>query len=150
MPQSLSFVVVHIIFSTKDRRPFLKNDFQSNAHAYLASVARDFGCECFRVGGMSDHVHLAISLSRTVTIAKLVETLKTSSAKWLKAETSCSAAFAWQRGYGVFSVSPRQLPKLVEYIDRQEEHHGKKTFKEEFREFCDRYGVKYDERYVWD
>src|SRR6187399_3017652 len=106
MPQSLSLVVVHVIFSTKGRVPCLGLSVRSELHAYLSTVARNAGCEAYRVGGVADHVHLAIRLSRTITIADLVETLKTSSSKWMKTQSSDLAAFAWRRGYGCFSVGP--------------------------------------------
>src|SRR5271154_581023 len=104
MPQSLSLVVIHVIFSTKDRLPLLEANTRPNLHAYLSTVARNAGCECYRVGGVADHVHLAIRLSRTLTIADLVENLKTSSSKWLKAQSPLFNTFSWQRGYGCFSV----------------------------------------------
>jgi putative transposase len=106
MPQSLSLVIIHLIFSTKDRYPFLGPAIRPHLHAYLATVARSADCECYRVGGVADHVHLAIRLGRTVTIAKLVEALKTSSSKWLKTESPELAAFLWQRGYAAFSHRP--------------------------------------------
>lgn len=150
MPQSLSHIIIHLVFSTKSRESFLANAIRPKLYAYLAGVARNAGCESFRVGGTADHVHLAIRLSRTITIAELVETLKTSSSKWLKSNSPELAAFAWQRGYGVFSVGPADLDLLIHYIDNQEEHHTKKTFQEEFLAFLTKYGVEFDERYVWD
>jgi REP element-mobilizing transposase RayT len=150
MPQSLSLVIVHVIFSTKERRPFLAPATRPKLHAYLATVARNADCEAYRVGGVADHVHLAVRLSRTITIAQLVETLKTASSKWLKTEWPGLAAFSWQRGYGSFSVGPSDLDALRQYIDTQEEHHKTRSFQEEFRMFLKKYGVDYDEAYVWD
>jgi putative transposase len=150
MPQSLSLVVVHVIFSTKERRPFLDDTARPKLHAYLATVSRNAGCEAYRVGGVADHVHLAIRLSRTITIADLVETLKTSSSKWAKTQSPDLTAFSWQRGYGCFSVGPTDLDALCAYIDNQEEHHKTRTFQDEFRMFLKKYGVAYDEAYVWD
>ena len=150
MPQSLSFLLVHIVFSTKDREPWLDASVRPALHAYLATVARGNECECYRVGGVADHVHLAIRLSRTITMAKLVEELKTSSSKWLKSQSPALAGFAWQRGYGAFSVGPSDLESLRRYIDQQEEHHRTKTFQEEYRAFLSKYGIDHDERYVWD
>jgi REP element-mobilizing transposase RayT len=115
-------------------------------HAYLATVARGADCECDRVGGVGDHVHLAVRLSRTVTTAKLVEELKTSSSKWLKTQSPALTAFSWQRGYGAFSVGPSDLDALRHYIDNQEEHHRTKTFQDEYRAFPTKYGIEYDER----
>ena len=145
MPQSLSLVVIHIIFSTKDRYPFFKTPTKSAVHAYLATVARNAGCECYRVGGIADHVHLAIRLSRTLAIADLVEELKTASSKWLKNQAEDLRGFSWQRGYACFSVGPADLDSLCAYIDQQEEHHRTRTFQEEFRMFLNKYGVDYDE-----
>lgn len=150
MPQSLSLVIVQVVFTTKERQPFIVPNIRSALHAYLATVARNLHCEYHRVGGMADHVHLAIRLSRTITIATLVEQLKTSSSKWMKAQPAGQSAFAWQRGYGCFSVSPKDLDALRAYLDHQEEHHRVQTFQEEFRMFLDKYGIGCDEAYVWD
>ena len=150
MPQSLSFVVLHVIFSTKDRNALLDPDTRPKLHAYLATVARNADCECYRVGGVADHVHLAIRLPRTLTIASLVENLKTSSSKWLKTESHSLASFSWQRGYGCFSVGPTDLDSLCAYIDNQPEHHRTRTFQDEYRMFLKKYGIKYEEAYVWD
>ena len=98
MPQSLSLAIIHLVFSTKDRQPFLNPTIRKDAHAYLAKVARNAGCECYRIGGVEDHVHLATRLSRTITIADVVEKLKTSSSKWLKSQAPDLGDFAWQRG----------------------------------------------------
>jgi putative transposase len=148
MPQSLSLIVIHVIFSTKDRRPVLGAEILPELFAYLATVARTTGCECYRIGGVADHVHLAIRLSRTKSVAEIVEELKGASSRWLK--TKGVSDFAWQRGYAAFSVGPADLSALVEYISDQEEHHRKRSFQDEFRALLKRYGVEFDERYVWD
>jgi REP element-mobilizing transposase RayT len=150
MPQSLSFLLVHVVFSTKDRAPVLGDSIRPALHAYLATVSRNADCECYRVGGVADHVHLAMRQSRTITMAKLIEELKTSSSKWLKTQSPELASFAWQHGYGAFSVRPTDLEALRHYIDSQKEHHRKRTFQEEYRAFLAKYGIEYDERYVWD
>ena len=150
MPQSLSLVIVHVIFSTKERHPFLDSDTRPKLHAYLATVARNIGCEAYRGGGVADHVHLAIRLSRTVAIADLVEGLKTASSKCVKTQSPDLAAFSWQRGYGCFSVGPSDLDALRDYIGDQEDHHRTRTFQEEFRMFLKKYGVVHNEAYVWD
>jgi REP element-mobilizing transposase RayT len=150
MSQSFALIIVHLVFSTKGRAPVLNTSIRTALHAYLATVARNAGCECFRVGGVADHVHLAVSLSRITTTAKLVEELKTSSSKWLKTQSTALAAFAWQRGYAAFSVGPSDLAALRNYIDTQEQHHHKQTFEEELRAFLAKYGLEHDERYMWD
>ncbi|MDB6080450.1 MAG: transposase IS200-family protein [Akkermansiaceae bacterium] len=151
MPQSLSLNILHLIFGTKDRHPFISAKIRADFHAYLATVARHEDGECYRVGGVADHVHIALRLSRTVAIADLVNELKTSSSRWIKGRQLPElASFAWQRGYAVFSVGPRHLDALVQYIDAQEEHHRTKSFQEEYRSFLNSYGIGFDERYVWD
>ena len=150
MPQSLSLVIIHVIFSTKDRQPLVDVALRPKLHAYLATVARTADCECYRAGGVTDHVHLAIRLSRTVTIADLVGELKTASSKWIKTQVPGLGGFAWQRGYACFSVGPADLKALESYIDDQEAHHRTRTFQEEFRMFLKKYGVNYDEAYMWD
>ncbi len=143
-------ILLHVIFSTKDRRAFIDADTRPKVNAYLATVARNAGCECYRAGGAADHVHLAIRLTRTLTIADLVENLKISASKWMKTQSAELTAFSWQRGYGCFSVGPKDLDSLLAYIDHQEEHHRTHTFQEEFRMFLKKYGVQFDEAYVWD
>jgi putative transposase len=150
MPQSLSLVIVHLIYSTEDRSPCLDTSTRPHLHAYLATVARNSKCEAYRVGGTYDHVHLAVRLSRTVTIAGLVEELKTSSSKWLKMQRPELRKFSWQRGYGAFSAGHSELEDLVSYVASQEEHHKVRTFQEEYVALLKEHGVQYDERYVWD
>jgi REP element-mobilizing transposase RayT len=148
MPQTLSVLLVHIVFSTKDRRPLLVEGVRSELHAYLATVARDKQCEWVVVGGVADHVHLGVRLHTMKSVAKLVEELKTASSKWMKARGV--AEFAWQRGYGAFSVGPADTGALVEYIEQQETHHRRRDFQGEMRALLAKYHVAFDERYVWD
>lgn len=150
MPQSLSFTLIHVVFSTKDRAPFISSPIRPALHAYLATVARNADCECYRVGGVADHVHLAVRLSRTVTVAQLIGELKRSSSIWIKSQSPELDRFAWQRGYAVFSVGPPDQDALIHYIDHQEEHHRTRTFQDEIRAFLTKYGIEFDEKYVWD
>ncbi|MDD4271129.1 MAG: IS200/IS605 family transposase [Thermoguttaceae bacterium] len=150
MPQSLSRVLLHIVFSTKQRKPWISPAIQDRLHAYLAGTCRGIGSEAFRVGGMADHVHIACSLPRTMTISKLVERIKTTTSAWMKGQDKGPRHFAWQGGYGAFSLGLSQLSSLIDYIDRQEEHHRKRSFHEEFLDILRRYNVPYDERYVCD
>ena len=150
MPQSLSKVIVHFVFSTKDREPFIDEVIGDRLHAYLATICRDQDCEAYRVNGMADHVHLAVRLARTISQSELVEVVKRSSSKWVKTQGSEYSKFSWQRGYGCFSVGPKQVDEVVAYIAGQKEHHRKMGFREEYRRFLTQYGVEFDERYVWD
>lgn len=148
MPRSLALVVIHVIFSTKDRLPLLNEDIRPDLFAYLATVARNAGCECYRVGGIADHVHLAIRQGKEQTIAKVVGKLKTSSSRWLK--TQGIPNFAWQIGYGAFSVGPADLDALLRYIDEQEAHHRKYSFRDELSAFSRKYGLEADDEYLWN
>ena len=150
MPQSLSQVIIHIVFSTKERRPWLDPEIRPRMHAYLATVCRDCECQAYRVGGTADHVHIAARLARTISQADLLEKIKKTSSAWVKRQGSKYEDFFWQAGYGDFSIGWSQLDDLVRYIEHQEEHHRIKTFQEEYRELLKKYQVEYDERYVWD
>ncbi len=150
MPQSLSRILVHLVFSTKNRVPALALDIQAEVHAYLAVVLRENGCPALQVGGAEDHVHILFALSRTLTVAQVVEKAKTSSSKWLKTKGPAFEDFHWQSGYGVFSVSQSDADAVIQYIRDQAEHHRKMSFQTEYRLFLDRYHVAYDERYIWD
>jgi len=150
MPQSLANVLVHLIFSTKHRERLIRPEIEEELFAYLASVCRACGCPAQKIGGTDDHVHVACSLSRTITLSKLLEEIKKRSSKWIKTKGACYARFSWQGGYGAFSIGQSQLPSVRRYIAEQREHHRHRTFQEEFREFLEKYQIKYDERYVWD
>ena len=150
MPQSLSKLIVHIIFSTKDREPWLDSNVRPRMHAYLATICRDVGTEFVHVGGVADHVHIVTTLPRTLSQAQLIEQIKKTSSKWIKAVDTRYRMFAWQRGYGAFSVSPSQLDAVLQYIDGQKEHHRTRTFQEEYRELLHKHGLDFDEHYVWD
>ena len=150
MSQSLAHILVHIIFSTRDRQPFLQHPMRHDLHAYIATCARALDCECYCAGGIEDHVHLAVRLSRNITVAELIKELKTSSSKWMKEQSPALEDFSWQNGYGAFSVGPSDLPSLRRYIETQEEHHHKYSFQDELRALLKKYGVEYDERYLWN
>lgn len=150
MPQSLSQVFLHVVFSTKNRQPWLTPEVRPRMHAFLAAVGREVGAEVYRVGGVEDHVHLAVRLPRTLTQADLLEAMKKHSSRWIKELDAECEGFAWQRGYGAFSVSRGDLEALNCDIDDQEEHHRAASFQEEYRGLLDAAGIEYDERYVWD
>ena len=150
MSQSLSCILLHLVFSTKNREPWLDADLRPRVFAYLAETGREMGCEVYRVNGTADHIHMAVLLNRTLAHADLVKKVKATSSVWIKEHGNHHAGFSWQAGYGVFSLGASQLPVLINYIDGQEEHHREKGFQEEYRDFLKRYAIEYDERYVWD
>jgi REP element-mobilizing transposase RayT len=149
--QSLAQIYVHIVFSTTNRQPFLKDRaFRERTYAYLKGTCEHQGSPSLRVGGTDDHVHLLCRLSKTLDSPTLVRELKRESSKWIKESIPLLADFYWQQGCGAFSVSPSHVEALIEYIVNQEEHHRRETFQDEFRRLCKKYGVAIDERYVWD
>ena len=151
MPQSLAQVYVHFVFSTKDRRPFLQDkEFRERTHAFLAGICNDLDSPCLIVGGVADHVHILCRLSRTHSVSETVKELKRRSSLWIKEEAPELSAFHWQDGYGAFSISPSHVKALIRYIQNQEQHHGAESYQDEFRRLLDKYGIEYDERYVWD
>jgi putative transposase len=149
MPQSLSRVLVHLVFSTKYRAPLIGPEIRPRLHAYIVGVLGNLDSPSLQTGGVDDHIHILFALSRTITLAKLVEEVKKGSSKWMKAEGGV-AGFSWQRGYGAFSIGESQVNTLIRYIRNQEEHHRKATFQKEVRAHLERYAIAYDERYVWD
>jgi putative transposase len=150
MPQSLSCVLVHLVFSTKEREPLIRADVEPDLHAFLGGIARDCRCPALAVGGTADHIHILTSLSRTISLAQLAEDLKSRSSKWIKTKGGVFEVFHWQAGYGAFSLGKSQEEAVRAYIANQKEHHRRVTFQDEFRAFLKKYAVPYDERYIWD
>ena len=150
MPQSLSRVLVHLVFSTKNREAVISQTLQSELHPYIAGTLNNLDCPPLQVGGVEDHVHLFFGIARTRSIAEVTELVKTSSSKWIKGKEPLLANFHWQKGYGAFSVSQSDADAVIAYILNQERHHARMTFQEEYRTLLERYQVAFDEKYVWD
>ncbi len=151
MPQSLANVLVHLVFSTKDRRADLKGrELREEMHRYLAGISAKLECPAITTGGADDHVHLLGRLSRTTALADWVKELKRASSLWAKTKDPQWGLFQWQAGYGAFSVSQSQSARVQRYIDSQEEHHRRLSFQDEFRALLRRHGIAFDEQYVWD
>ena len=151
MPQSLSRVVLHTVFSTKDRFPFFQNaPFRADVDAYLGGCAKSLDCLPIQIGGVADHVHLLTTLPRTLCIADFVKEVKRVSTNWIQERGALWTKFHWQAGYATFSVSESNVPKAIHYIEAQEEHHRLTTFQDEYRALLTKHGQKWDETYVWD
>ena len=150
MAQSLSQVYVHITFSTKNRHPFIDDVLKHDLWTYIGGVCRTRECNPIRVGGYNDHVHICCLLSKKISQVKLLEDVKKESSYWVKSRGERYRQFYWQDGYGIFSVNPSEVEKVVAYIDGQQEHHKKRTYQEELLRFLKKYGVHYDERYLWN
>ena len=150
MPQALSKVYTHIIFSTKHRKPSIDKTIESDLFDYLGGICKGFECNPVQVGGHKDHVHILCLLSKKVTQVRLVQEVKQRSSKWIKTKGESYSNFYWQKGYGIFSINPSQVDVVARYIQNQEHHHQHMSFKEEFIKFLKKYNIEYDERYVWD
>jgi putative transposase len=149
MAQSLAQVYVHLVFSTKGRVPLITAPSMTRLHAYIAGALSGIGCPTISVGGVADHVHVLFSLSKNLALSEAVKHAKIESSKWMKTEGGAQD-FAWQAGYGAFSVGASQVEAVTSYVQQQERHHAQRSFQEEFRELLKRYGVSFDEAYVWD
>ena len=151
MPQSLSNLLIHLVFSTKKRRPFLRTGAHRAAlQRYLGGVSARLDCPVVCVGGTADHVHCLARQARTVTVAEWVKELKRVSSHWAKTQDAALEAFQWQAGYAAFSVSQSLSRTVQQYIERQEEHHRRFDFQRELRQMLAANDVQYDEWYVWD
>lgn len=151
MSQSLAQVYLHLVFSTKDRRAWLaESALREEVHRFLGGACNELGCPVLRVGGVADHVHVLCRFGRSLSIADLLKELKRTSSLWLKTKADSLSEFHWQNGYGAFSISPGHVEQLIRYIDTQEEHHRQETMQDEFRRLLTKYGLQWDERYVWD
>lgn len=149
MPHSYVSLLVHCVFSTKERRPLIGADLHDQLHSYLGGIARTNGIRALAVGGTADHVHLLLSLPSVLGIAKALQLIKAGSSKWVHDTFPEHDDFAWQEGYGAFSIAVSQVDDTMAYIARQEEHHRRRSFQEEFVAFLEKHGIEYDERFVW-
>ena len=149
MAQTLVCLGVHVVFSTKDRRPLITSEVEPELYAYLAGTAKNLDSRCLAAGGTGNHVHLLISQSKNIALSRLMEEIKKSSSKWVKTKAAVLRGFAWQDGYGAFTIGQSQVEALKRYIAAQKERHRKQTFEEELVTLLNKYQVEYDERYIW-
>ena len=150
MSQSLSSILIHLIFSTKNREPFITEEIETELHPYMAKILRELKSPSLAINGVCDHIHILFSLGRVIAIADLVEQVKTSTSKWIKTKGPEFRNFHWQRGYGAFSIGQSNVASLKRYIKNQKQHHRRVTFQEEYRKFLKAYEIEFDERYVWE
>ena len=148
MSQSLVKNLVHLVYSTKQRKPWIPAETRDELYAYQAGILEQWNSPALVIGGAADHVHALFSLSKNHPLMKIVEEVKKGSSKWMKGEGSEN--FYWQSGYAAFSVSPSNVVEVQRYIENQEEHHRRMTFQDELRALFGRHGIEFDERYVWD
>ncbi len=150
MSQSLVKNLVHLVYSTKHRQPWIPDEVRDGLYAYQAGIFKRWESPALAIGGAEDHVHALFSLSKNHALMKIVEEVKKGSSKWMKTDGPRNQAFHWQNGYAAFSVSRSNVADVQRYIEKQEEHHRRMTFQEELRALFGRQGIEFDERYVWD
>jgi putative transposase len=141
--------LMHCTFATKERYPFIDSELESRLWPYIGGIANENRMKALAIRGTSDHLHALLSLPGMMSFAKAVQLIKGGSSKWVHETFANQSKFAWQEGYGAFSVSVSQAPKTIAYINNQKEHHRRKTFEEEFIELLERHGISYDSRYLF-
>ncbi len=149
MANSFTSLNIHFVFSTKNRENLIEDGMKARLYAYLGGIAREIKLVPLAIGGTSNHVHLLISMSPVLSPSKAIQLIKAGSSRWIHEEFLIKTGFAWQVGYSGFSVSPRHIPNVKNYIANQEEHHRKKSFEEEYISFLKESGIEFDEKYVW-
>ncbi|MDP6112048.1 MAG: IS200/IS605 family transposase [Planctomycetota bacterium] len=150
MPQSLVKNLVHLVYSTKNRSPWIPKDVRDGLYRYQAGIFKKWDSPALSIGGTDDHIHALFSLSKNHALKKVIEEVKKSSSKWMKTDGTKFKRFYWQNGYAAFSVSQSNVKEIIKYIENQEEHHRKMTFQDELRSLLRKNGVEFDERYLWD
>lgn len=150
MSQSLSKIIIHSVFSTKNHKKFLKDNIRTELYPYLGGALKQKGNLPIEINGTEDHIHLLFVLSKNISVSKLIGNIKSSSSKWIKNKFKEQDYFGWQNGYACFSVSQSSLETVKIYIKNQQKHHEKLTFKEELLKFFEKYKIDYDAEYVWD
>lgn len=149
MANTYTALTCHVVFSTKGREPWLTETVRERLWPYVGGIARENGMKALEIGGVCDHAHLLISIPASLAVSKAVQLIKGGSSHWLQSNVPNMAAFAWQDGYGAFSVSASQCEMVREYIRHQSEHHRATTFQEEYRAFLQRHQIDYEEQYLW-
>src|SRR5690242_18361372 len=150
MSHTYSSLLMHVIFSAKDRRACVKAELKDDLHAYIGGIIRELKGRARIGGGTNDHVHVLMKLPATCSAAEMVRVIKTNSSKWIHERWPAHLGFAWQTGYGAFTVSESRVAAVTKYIATQEQHHRKTSFRDEFLEFLRKNGMTYEERYVWE
>jgi putative transposase len=149
MAHTFTKILLHIVFGTKDRKPMLDFDMRQRLYPYMGGVLRELGCSMIAVNGTSDHVHILAFFTQDKAVSEIMRVLKTNSSKWIHDSFPQYNTFAWQLGYGCFSVSESVREDVCKYIASQEEHHRKMTYEEEFISFLKKYAVPYDPALLW-
>ncbi len=149
MAQTLVSLLVHLVFSTKNRANLITPDIETDLYKYISGTLRKMESPCLKIGGTANHLHLLISQSKNIALAFLLEELKKSSSKWIKHQDTTFRSFKWQDGYGAFTIGQSKVAALKRYIELQKSHHRHRSFEDELRGMLQKYRVAFDERYIW-
>ena len=149
MATSFVSCVMHYVFSTKGRDPVITDEIRKSLWAYMGAVSRNNRMKALAVGGTADHVHILLSLSSSISVAEGIRLIKGNLSKWINETFPSAKRFAWQTGYGAFSISRSFIPRTIAYINAQAFHHRVTTFQDEYLLLLERHGIEYDLRYIW-
>lgn len=150
MAGTFTFLGTHFVFSTKNRTPLISNDINDRLFAYIGGIIKELGGILIEINAMPEHIHFYAYMPKTVSVSKFMEIVKANSSKWVHTTFSERKDFGWQDGYGAFSVSKSSERKVIQYIRDQQHHHRKRSFQEEFIDILNKYGIEYDEKYIWE
>lgn len=149
MAHTYAKIFIHCVFSTKNHHKTITEDLRERLWSYMGGIARKNNISVLAIGGIEDHIHLFLSFPPSISVSEALKRIKGGSSSWVHATFPAHREFGWQEGFGAFSVSPSRVKATLDYIKGQREHHRKRTFKEEYLELLKKYGIEYDERYVW-
>jgi REP element-mobilizing transposase RayT len=150
MADTFSQIYIHLVFSVKGRQNIIHKTWREELFKYVSGIIKGRDQKVFAIGGMPDHIHILISLRPNYMVSELVNSVKTNSSKWINSKEFIKGKFNWQEGYGAFSYGQSQLDHVIQYINNQELHHQRKSFKEEYIELLEKFNVKFDEKYLFD
>ncbi len=149
MAGTFTFLGTHFVFSTKNRIPLIFNDINDRLCSYIGGIIKELGGILIEIHAMPEHIHFYAYMPKTVSVSKFMEIVKANSSKWVRTTFPEKKDFRWQDGYGAFSVSKSSEKKVIQYIRDQKHHHRKRSFQEEFIDILNKYGIEYDEKYIW-
>ncbi|MBA4311645.1 MAG: transposase [Chlorobiaceae bacterium] len=150
MANTFTQIYIHVVFSVKQRVSLIQQDWREELHKYITGIIQNKNHKLLAINTMPDHIHLLIGMKPDASLSELVRDIKANSSKWINEKKILKTKFLWQEGYGAFSYSHSQLDEVIHYIKEQQEHHKKRTFKEEYISFLKKYYVPYDPKYVFD
>lgn len=149
MSNTYSKIYIQIVFSVKGRKNLIHKNWREELYRYICGIVSAKSQKVYAIGGVEDHIHLLVSVAPNINISDIVRDIKSNSSKWINERGFVNGKFNWQEGFGAFSYGQSQLDKVINYINNQEKHHQKRTFKEEYIELLEKFNIDYDEKYLF-